>query len=84
MTGNRECILVRNVGTRRVLSYTVIGQSVNLARRLQEQAEPGQILISENTLQMIYDHAEARSLGLIPVRGQQREERVFELLRLRT
>ena len=69
--------VVGNVGTNRIMSYTAIGHTVNLARRLQEQAEPGQVLISEDTLHLIYDRAEVRSLGLVQLRGQQREERVF-------
>jgi len=80
--GTGEAV-VGNVGTDRILSYTAIGRTVNLCRRLEEQAEPGQVLISENTLHLIYDRAEVRSLGLLQVRGQQREERVFELVRLR-
>jgi len=75
--------IVGNVGTERVMSYTAIGRSVNLARRLEEQAEPGQVLISEDTLHLIYDRAEVRSLGPMLLHGQQREERVFELVRLR-
>ena len=75
--------VVGNVGTSRALNYTAIGSAVNLARRLQENAEPGQILISEGTLHMIYDRAEVRSLGPMPMRGQQREEHIFELLRMR-
>jgi class 3 adenylate cyclase/DNA-binding response OmpR family regulator len=75
--------VVGNVGTNRIMSYTAIGRTVNLARRLQEHAEPGQVLISENTLHLIYDRAEVRSLGMLQVRGQQREERVFDLVRLK-
>lgn len=76
--------IVGNIGTSRALSYTAIGDSVNLATRLQEQAEPGQILISEYALQRISDRVEVRPLGVMSVKGRQREERVFELLRLRT
>jgi class 3 adenylate cyclase/DNA-binding response OmpR family regulator len=76
--------IVGNIGTNRALSYTAIGDAVNLAFRLEEQAEPLQILISESALRQIYDRAEVRPLGPTQVRGRQREERVFELLRLHT
>lgn len=75
--------VVGNIGARNALSYTAIGDGVNLTRRLQEVAEPGQILISENSLHHVYDRVEVTSLGLKRVKGRQREERVFELLRVR-
>ena len=75
--------LVGNIGARNALSYTAIGDAVNLTRRLQEVADPGQILMSEDALHHVYDRVEVRPLGLKQVKGRQREERVFELLRVR-
>jgi class 3 adenylate cyclase len=40
---------VGNVGSERVMDYTVIGDTVNVAHRLQETARRGEILISEAT-----------------------------------
>ena len=42
--------VVGNIGTAQLMNYTAIGHSVNLARRLQEAAKGGQILIDDNTL----------------------------------
>lgn len=41
--------IVGNIGSERVMDYTVVGSTVNIARRLQEVARPGEILISERT-----------------------------------
>jgi len=38
--------IVGNIGSVKVMDYTVVGDTVNIAKRLQEQAEGGQILIS--------------------------------------
>ncbi len=42
--------IVGNIGSERVMDYTVIGDTANTARRLQESARPGEILISQSTL----------------------------------
>jgi class 3 adenylate cyclase len=55
--------VVGNIGTAQLMNYTAIGNSVNLARRLQETAKGGQILIDDNTYQAIQRHVKARSLG---------------------
>jgi adenylate cyclase len=46
-------VIVGNIGSERMMDYTVIGDTVNVSRRLQEAARPGEILISETTYQMI-------------------------------
>jgi adenylate cyclase len=41
--------IVGNIGSEKVMDYTVVGDTVNIAKRLQEMAEGGQILLSEAT-----------------------------------
>ncbi len=45
--------VVGNIGTSEMMNYTAIGDAVNLAKRLEEVGEPGQILISENTYKLL-------------------------------
>lgn len=45
--------VVGNIGSEFVMDYTVVGDVVNVAKRLQEHAEAGQILISEATCEQI-------------------------------
>ena len=51
-------------------SYTVIGDTVNLAARLQAQAPAGGVVIGETTLRAL-PGASVRSLGEVTVKGKQ-------------
>jgi adenylate cyclase len=70
------------VGTESQMEYTVIGDKVNLAARLESNAKPGQILVSESTYRQVADHVKARCLGVINVKGKEEEVTIFEILGL--
>jgi class 3 adenylate cyclase/tetratricopeptide (TPR) repeat protein len=58
------------------------GDAVNLAARLEQSAEPGQILIGEQTKALVGDAVRAEELPLLPVRGKQEPVRAWRLLEL--
>jgi len=72
--------VVGNVGTSQMMNYTVIGDSVNKVKRLQENAKGGQILISQVTYHMVQEYIEAQSLGEVQLKGQPYPELVYEVL----
>jgi len=55
-------VIVGNIGSERVMDYTVIGDVVNVAKLLQESAKPGEILISEATSKIV-PGVDVESLG---------------------
>ncbi len=71
-----------NIGSPERLDYTAIGDAVNLARRLQESAVGGQILLSGSAYERVAPQVEARSLGPISVKGKTEAVPVYELVRL--
>jgi adenylate cyclase len=70
------------VGTENRMEYTVVGDSVNLAARLESNAKPGQILISHRTWEKVSDVVDVRALGAIKVKGKGEEVEVYEVLGL--
>jgi len=74
--------VVGNIGTAQQLNYTAIGASVNLAKRLQENAAAGQILLHEEAYRQVQDLVVARPLLPITVKGFHTPIQVYELLGL--
>lgn len=75
--------IIGNIGSLRRMEYTAIGDSVNLAARLEELAKPDQILISEKTYQMVKDIVNTRVLEPMTIRGKAELVQVYEVLGLR-
>jgi adenylate cyclase len=71
-----------NIGSRAAQDYTVIGDTVNLASRLEgaSKAYGTRILITEDTLLAARNTVLARELDLLRVKGKQQPVRVFELV----
>lgn len=71
--------IIGNVGTDELFNYTAIGDTVNLAQRLQITAGRGQILLEKNTYQIAAKHILASPLNPIKVKGRQKAVEVYEL-----
>jgi class 3 adenylate cyclase/tetratricopeptide (TPR) repeat protein len=50
--------------------YLVVGDAVNIAARLEQVAEPGEILMGEDTYQLVHDAVTADEVGPLELRGK--------------
>ena len=66
---NTGYMTVGNLGSDIYKDYTVIGNQVNVAARLESLAEPGQILISQRTYSKVKGLVEVEKIGEIKVKG---------------
>jgi adenylate cyclase len=64
---------VGNFGSADRMDYTIIGAEANLAARLQSIAEPGQVVMSFETLALVRDIVTVRTLPPISMKGISRE-----------
>ncbi len=71
--------VVGNVGTEQQMNFTAIGDAVNLAKRLQENAAGGQVLLSQQAYTQIRKSVNAKKLAPLQVKGRQALTQVWEL-----
>jgi len=71
--------MVGNVGTSDLFNYTAIGDTVNLAQRLQSAAIPGQILLYKDTYDIVAEYVHATPLNPLTVKGRAQPAEVYEL-----
>jgi class 3 adenylate cyclase len=72
-------VVAGRMGSEQQLSYTCIGENMNLASRLCSNAKAGQILISIDTYKEAGDAVEARPLDPIKVKGFDQPIAVYEV-----
>ena len=81
---NSGPVIVGSIGDDLRMDYTAIGDTTNLAARMQSIAAPGTILVSPFTYQRASQQFNFRSLGRLEVKGKKDPIEVYELIKAKT
>ncbi len=75
--------IVGNIGAAEIRNFSAIGDTTNLAARLQTYASEGSVVIGATTFELIREHAIVRELGATTLKGKAEPVTVYELVELR-
>ncbi|HEY3569664.1 MAG TPA: adenylate/guanylate cyclase domain-containing protein [Thermoanaerobaculia bacterium] len=77
---NTGWVVVGGIGDHLRMDYTAVGDTTNLAARLQQHSEPGWILISETTSRMVAGEVRLEALPPFQVKGKTAPIQAFRVL----
>ena len=77
---NSGFVTVGNVGSDAYKDYTIIGNQVNVAARLETSAKAGQILISQRTYSLVKEVIEVEEIGVVKVKGVHNPIKTYSVL----
>jgi class 3 adenylate cyclase/tetratricopeptide (TPR) repeat protein len=67
---NTGLVVVGSIGSDLRMDYTAVGDTTNVAARLQQAADPGRIVISEGTHRLVSGYFHLRPLGPLTLKGK--------------
>ena len=77
---NSGRVVVGNIGSRQRMEFTVLGDPVNVAQRLESICKPGKVYVGEETYQATRGLFEYRDLGSVALKGRQQQLHVYEVV----
>ena len=76
-TGN---LVAGYIGSSQTMSYSVVGDAVNIASRLCSAADEGQIIISHATFESVKDYFQIKELDPIQPKGKSKPMRIYSVM----
>ena len=79
---NSGPVVVGSIGDNLRMDFTAVGDTTNLAARLQQEAAPDTILASDAVVRPLRDHLRVRELGALPIKGRAEPAVTYQVLGL--
>ncbi len=79
---NTGLVVVGSIGDNLRMDYTAVGDTTNVAARLETSADPGEILVSETTARLVRADARLTPAGALQVKGKSEPVVAYKLLGL--
>ena len=78
---NSGPVIVGSIGDDLRMDYTAVGDTTNLASRMESMARPGTILVSTDTFRLARDFFEFESLGKVELKGKEKPLEAHKLFK---
>jgi class 3 adenylate cyclase len=72
-------VVVGNIGSQRLMDYTIIGDNVNMAQRLEQVAKRGQIVISQTVYERARNYIQVTPMEPVSLKGKREPVTAFLL-----
>ena len=79
---NSGPVVVGAIGDDLRMDYTAVGDTTNLAARMEREARPGSIYVSKNVYSIAKDYFEFAPLGKMEIKGKKKPQETYELIRV--
>jgi hypothetical protein len=77
---NSGPVIVGSIGDDLRMDYTAIGDTINLAARIEQAASPGEVWVSQETRGFIRGYFKEESIGEISLKGKAQPQHVYRLI----
>ncbi len=77
---NSGPVIVGAIGDDLRMDYTAVGDTTNLAARVEQHTEPGKVFLSPETRNIIRDYFESESVGEISLKGKSQPQAIYRLI----
>jgi class 3 adenylate cyclase/tetratricopeptide (TPR) repeat protein len=78
---NTGLVVVGAISDNLSMDYTAMGDTVNLAARMEQVAQPGTVYLSESTYRAVRDYVDCEPMGPVEVKGKSEPVPVYRALR---
>jgi class 3 adenylate cyclase/tetratricopeptide (TPR) repeat protein len=78
---NTGLVVVGAISDNLSMDYTAMGDTVNLAARMEQVAQPGAVYLSENTYRAVRDYVDCEPMGPVEVKGKSQPVPAYRAVR---